>query len=65
MIGETTQFVTDGEGRKVAVVVPLDEYQELIEDMHDLATIAERRDEPRVSWDDVKRRISTIPNSPI
>jgi len=57
MIGNATQFVTDGEGRRVAVVLPVEEYEELLEDMHDLATIAERRDEPRLSWDEVKRRL--------
>ena len=57
MIGDTTQFVTDGEGRKVAVVLPVEEYEELLEDMRDLAIIAERRDEPRVPWEDVKRRL--------
>jgi hypothetical protein len=57
MIGDTTQFVTDGEGRKVAVVVPVEEYEELLDDLQDLAVIAERRGEPRVAWEDVKRRL--------
>jgi len=57
MTGDTTQFVTDAEGRKVAVVVPVEEYEELLEDVQDLAAIAERRDEPRVAWEDVKRRL--------
>jgi PHD/YefM family antitoxin component YafN of YafNO toxin-antitoxin module len=57
MIGDTTQFVTDGEGRKVAVVLPVEEYEELLEDLQDLAVIAERRDEPRVAWEDMKRRL--------
>ena len=57
MIGDTTQFVTDGEGRKVAVVLPVNEYEELLEDLQDLAVIAERRDEPRVAWEDMKRRL--------
>jgi len=51
------KFVTDGEGRKVAVVLPVEEYEELLEDVQDLAVIAERRDEPRVPWEDVKRRL--------
>lgn len=59
MIGESTQFVTDDEGHKIAVVVPLEEYEELIEDMQDLAVIAERRDDPEISWDEVKRKLQT------
>jgi PHD/YefM family antitoxin component YafN of YafNO toxin-antitoxin module len=57
MIGDATQFVIDSEGRKVAVVLPVEEYEELLEDLHDLAVVAERRDEPRVAWEDVKREL--------
>lgn len=56
-IGDATQYVMDGEGHKVAVVVPVAEYEELLEDLHDLAIIAERRDEPRIPWDEVKRQL--------
>lgn len=52
-----TQYLTDANGAKVAAVIPIDEYEELMEDLHDLAVVAERRDEPRVSFDEVKRRL--------
>ncbi len=52
-----TQFLTDGSGTKVAAVIPIDEYEELMEDLNDLAVVAERRDEPRVSFEEVKRRL--------
>jgi hypothetical protein len=39
------QFIVDKGGHKTAVVEPVDEYDELLEDLHDLAVIAERRDE--------------------
>ena len=39
----TTQFLTDDKGEKVAVVIPVAEYQELLEDPEDLATAAERQ----------------------
>ncbi len=45
----TPQFVTDIEGKKTAVILPIGEYTELIEDLQDLAVIAERRDEPSIS----------------
>ena len=45
----SAQFVTDGDGNRTAVILPLVEYEELIEDLHDLAVAAERRDEPTVS----------------
>jgi PHD/YefM family antitoxin component YafN of YafNO toxin-antitoxin module len=50
-----TQFLTDSNGAKVAAVIPIDEYEELMEDLNDLAVVAERRDKPRVSFEEVKR----------
>lgn len=51
------QYVVDEQGRRTAVLLPLKEYQELLEDLHDLAVVAERRDEPAVSFGEVKRRL--------
>ena len=51
-----TQSLTDAKGAKVAAVIPIDESEELMEDLNDLAVVAERRDESRVSFDEVKRR---------
>jgi hypothetical protein len=42
------QFVTDTAGRQTAVILPLAEYNELLEDLDDLAVAAERVDEPTV-----------------
>ena len=39
-----TQFVVDASGKKTAVILPVEEYEELLEDIHDLAVIAERKD---------------------
>jgi len=52
-----TQFLTDRDGEKVAAVIPIKEYEALLEDLHDLAVLAERRDEARVSFEEVKRRL--------
>ncbi len=52
-----TQFLTDANGDKVAAVIPIDEYEALLDDLHDLAVVAERRDEPRVSLDEVEQRL--------
>jgi hypothetical protein len=41
----TIQFLTNEKGRKTAVVLPIEDYEKLREDMDDLAVIAERRDE--------------------
>jgi hypothetical protein len=47
------QYVTDSDGRKTAVILPIEEYHELLEDLADLAVVAERRDEPTVPHDKV------------
>ncbi|MEW6686943.1 MAG: hypothetical protein AB1393_12185 [Candidatus Edwardsbacteria bacterium] len=52
-----TKFVVDESGNKTAVILPVEEYDELLEDIHDLAVIAERKDEPTISLDDLKKRL--------
>ena len=42
-------YVTNQAGEKTAVILPLDEFQELMEDIEDLAAVAERREEPTIS----------------
>ena len=49
----TPQYVTDEDGRKTAVILPIREYEELLEDLHDVAVLAERRDEPTVPHEEV------------
>ena len=44
----STQFIIDENGRKVAAVIPIVEYAELMEDLEDIASVAERRDEESV-----------------
>ena len=45
----SVQYLTDRRGKKTAVVLKLTEYQRLMEDLDDLAAIADRRKEPTVS----------------
>lgn len=51
------QFIVNTKGQRTAVVIPVHEYEELLEDLHDLAIIAERRDEPTVSFEVLKKRL--------
>ncbi|MEX2706471.1 MAG: hypothetical protein Q6352_014650 [Candidatus Freyrarchaeum guaymaensis] len=51
------QYIVDDEGRRTAVILPIEEYEQLLEDLHDLAVIAERRDEATVSFEEVKERL--------
>ena len=51
------KYIVDETGQKTDIIIPLDEYEELLEDLHDLAVIAERIDEPTVSFDELKRKL--------
>ena len=44
-------YVVDENGNRRAVMLPIEEYEELLEDLQDLALIAQRRDEPTVPLD--------------
>ena len=55
-MGKTeAQYIVDEKGERSAVVVPIEEYDELLEDLHDLAVIADRRDEPTITHEELKR----------
>lgn len=43
------EYITDKEGRKKSVVIPIEEFVELLEDIDDLVAAAERKDEPTIS----------------
>ncbi|MCI0560954.1 MAG: hypothetical protein MN733_20910 [Nitrososphaera sp.] len=47
------QFLTNEKGERVSVVLPVAEYEELLEDLKDLACIAERREEPTITHDEL------------
>jgi PHD/YefM family antitoxin component YafN of YafNO toxin-antitoxin module len=51
------QYVTDESGKKTAVILPIEEFEELLEDLEDLALMAERREEPTISFEEVKKRL--------
>jgi PHD/YefM family antitoxin component YafN of YafNO toxin-antitoxin module len=51
------QYVLDKEGKKAFVVLPVEEYESLLEDLQDLATIADRRDEPKLSLEEFEREL--------
>jgi len=51
------QFVVDPKGRKTSVILPLTRYRKLMEDLHDLAVVAERRGERPIPFEELKRRL--------
>jgi len=58
MTSRRRQFLTDAQGKRTAVVLPIEEYERLLEDLHDLGAVAERRDEATISLDELKHRLA-------
>ena len=51
------QFMVDGKGHKMAVLIDLKKHGELWEDMYDSLLAQKRAKEPRESFDAVKQRL--------
>jgi PHD/YefM family antitoxin component YafN of YafNO toxin-antitoxin module len=51
------EYLVDSRGKKKAVIVPVAEYRQMMEDLHDLAVVAERRKEGTVSLEEMRRRL--------
>ena len=49
--------MVNARGKRVGVILSLKRYQRLLEDLHDLAVVAERRDEKPMSLEEMKRRL--------
>jgi hypothetical protein len=53
----TVQFLTNEKGRKTAVVLDIDDYEKLLEDLDDLAVIAQRRGEETTPHAEFKKEL--------
>jgi len=51
------KYVTDSGGHQTAVILPIEEYNGLIEDLDDLATVAERVTEPTIPHEQVVKEL--------
>ncbi len=51
------QYITNDEGQRSAVVIPIEQFNQLLEDLADLAVIAERRDEPTISHAQLRQEL--------
>ena len=51
------RYVINTEGKKTDVIISVSDYDRLLEDLHDLAVIAERREEILVSMNGMKKRL--------
>ena len=49
MVSDAVKYITNDRGERTAVVLPISDYEKLLEDLEDLAVVAERRDEPAMA----------------
>lgn len=57
------KFITDENGEKTAIILPIKEFEDLLEDLEDRAVLAERREEPTISHEEVKERLKSAPQT--
>lgn len=51
------QYIINEKGKKTAAILPIEEYEKLLEDLHDISIVAERRDEPTITLEELKERL--------
>jgi hypothetical protein len=57
-MSRSAKFIINDEGER-KVILPADEYEQLLEDMADLVVIAERSDEPTSSYEEVVAKLKS------
>jgi len=57
------KFIVNGHGKRTAVILPIKYYKQLLEDIHDLAMVAERRNEPTINFKELKRGLKLEPGT--
>jgi PHD/YefM family antitoxin component YafN of YafNO toxin-antitoxin module len=53
------QYIVDGNGNKTAVILSIELYEQMLEDIHDLTIVAERRSEASISLAEMKKRLNS------
>lgn len=51
------QYITNAKGEKISVILSVEEFETLVEDLEDLAVIAERRAEPSTPHEDFLKEL--------
>ena len=54
---EHERYIVDDNGSRTAVILPVERYEHLMEDLHDLAVVAERREEKTIDMEEMKRHL--------
>jgi hypothetical protein len=56
-MSRNVQYVTNEKGERTAVIMPIEEYEELLEDLHVTRAAEETKDEELIPWEQVKNEL--------
>lgn len=56
-MSRNVQYVTNENGQRTAVILPIEEYEELLEDLHVTRVAEETKDDERILWKDLKTEL--------
>ena len=56
-MSRNVQYVTNENGERTAVIMPIEEYEELLEDLHVTRVAEETKNEERIPWEQVKKEL--------
>jgi PHD/YefM family antitoxin component YafN of YafNO toxin-antitoxin module len=51
------QYITNEAGERSGIIMSMEDFEALLETLEDLAVVAKRRDEPTVSYEDLKAQL--------
>ncbi|MDX9801457.1 MAG: hypothetical protein RBT69_08995 [Spirochaetia bacterium] len=51
------KYITNSKGEKTEVILPIEEFYELLEDLEDLAVVAQRRNEETFTLEEVEKEL--------
>ncbi len=52
-----TQYITNDKNERVSVIIPINEFEQMIEDFEDLQIVAQRKDEESISHQDILKEL--------
>jgi len=51
------EYIVDKKGQKKGVLLSIEHYERLLEDLHDLSAVARRKNEGSIPLEEMKRRL--------
>ena len=57
MLNSQVQYIVDEQNRRTSVLLPVTVYNQLLEDLHDLAVVAQRQEESSVNLEEMLSRL--------